>query len=564
MAPSYSKHRIDVRHNGLKKFRRIEGYDLHVVREKARAQKATWARMWESRQAAEQKRAEREQRAQEKEQKKALASERTAATREAISNIEHTLKRGIKNAGPINWEARKDTSPFPEPPPIKPGKLDTPRKPLSKDQKYQPKSSPLDFFLPSRREQKAYAANQKYHHDLQAWRNQIEALKKHAASLIKHYRANVALWNEGKDAFLQEQRIRNALIDSWRENYQRGLPESIADYCDMVLAGSEYPDTFPQEFQLDYTPETKMLVVDYVLPFIDQMPKLKELKYVQSRDMFTEVNLSESALNKLYDGLLYQIALRSLCELYEADTTALDVIVFNGWVNSIDRGTGQKVNACILSLQASREEFLAINLANVEPKTCFKILKGVGSSKLHSLSPIPPIVKLDREDARFVSSHEVIDELDDSFNIAAMNWEDFEHLIRELFEKEFSQNGGEVKVTQASRDGGVDAIAFDPDPIRGGKIVIQAKRYTNTVGVSAVRDLYGTVVNEGATKGILVSTADYGPDAYEFAKGKPLTLLNGGNLLHLLARHGHKAKIDLVEARQILGLKQKGTDRDRV
>ena len=91
-----------------------------------------------------------------------------------------------------------------------------------------------------------------------------------------------------------------------------------------------------------------------------------------------------------------------------------------------------------------------------------------------------------------------------------------------------------------------------PDPIRGGKIVIQAKRYTNVVGVSAVRDLYGTTLNEGATKGILVTTADYGPDAYEFAKGKPLTLLNGSNLLHLLEKHGHKAKIDLKEAKKIL------------
>jgi restriction system protein len=103
-----------------------------------------------------------------------------------------------------------------------------------------------------------------------------------------------------------------------------------------------------------------------------------------------------------------------------------------------------------------------------------------------------------------------------------------------------------------SRDGGVDAVAFDPGPIRGGKIVIQAKRYTNTVGVSAVRDLWGTVMNEGAGKGILVTTADYGPDAYEFARGKPLTLLNGSNLLHLLAKHGHKARIDLKEAKRIL------------
>lgn len=87
--------------------------------------------------------------------------------------------------------------------------------------------------------------------------------------------------------------------------------------------------------------------------------------------------------------------------------------------------------------------------------------------------------------------------------------------------------------------------------------MIQAKRYTNTVGVSAVRDLYGTVVNEGATKGILVTTADYGSDAYEFAKGKPLTLLCGSNLLHLLEKHGNKATIDLKAARQILAEREK-------
>lgn len=88
------------------------------------------------------------------------------------------------------------------------------------------------------------------------------------------------------------------------------------------------------------------------------------------------------------------------------------------------------------------------------------------------------------------------------------------------------------------------------NPIRGGKIVVQAKRYTNTVGVSAVRDLYGTLQHEGAMKGILITTSNYGSDAYEFAKGKPITLMNGGNLIHLLERHGTKARIDLREAKK--------------
>jgi restriction endonuclease Mrr len=58
-----------------------------------------------------------------------------------------------------------------------------------------------------------------------------------------------------------------------------------------------------------------------------------------------------------------------------------------------------------------------------------------------------------------------------------------------------------------SHDGGVDCVAYDPRPIFGGKVVIQAKRYKNTVGVSAVRDLFGTMQNEGAAKGILVTTS---------------------------------------------------------
>jgi restriction system protein len=49
-----------------------------------------------------------------------------------------------------------------------------------------------------------------------------------------------------------------------------------------------------------------------------------------------------------------------------------------------------------------------------------------------------------------------------------------------------------------------------------------------------------------------VTTSDYGPDAYEFAKGKPLTLLSGSELLYLLGRHGYEAKIDLKEAKKLL------------
>ncbi|MFC7383978.1 restriction endonuclease [Sphaerisporangium rhizosphaerae] len=62
--------------------------------------------------------------------------------------------------------------------------------------------------------------------------------------------------------------------------------------------------------------------------------------------------------------------------------------------------------------------------------------------------------------------------------------------------------------------------------------------------MSAVRDLYGTLQNEGASKGILVTTAGYGQASFEFAKNKPIELIDGANLLYLLEEHaGVQAKI---------------------
>jgi restriction system protein len=108
--------------------------------------------------------------------------------------------------------------------------------------------------------------------------------------------------------------------------------------------------------------------------------------------------------------------------------------------------------------------------------------------------------------------------------------------------------GLDTRQTQPSRDGGVDCVAYDPRPIFGGKVVIQAKRYKDTVGVSAVRDLYGTMQNEGASKGILVTTSGYGKSSFEFAAGKPLELLSGTHLLYLLAENaGVEARIEPPE-----------------
>lgn len=544
---------IEVRHEGLNKYRHIRGSDRYIVEQKASVQQLAWDEMWEKKQIAEQKKSDREAAIKSKEEKKELAITKTNEAQEAIIHLETILLHTLEVDDAIDWDSLLDNKKYPESKPSKPTFAPPPSEPNRSDAKYQQDIGFFNKLFSKSRKRKEDEADGKFIADHQDWKNKNSQIEQKNKKLESDYGVNVKDWEINKRKYEEKQNEGNKIIIERKNQYLNKEPGAISDYCEMVLTNSEYPDYFPQEWDIDYQDDTKILIIDYSLPDLNSLPTAKTVKYIISRDEFTETNLSDAALNKLYDGLLYQIALRTVHELYESDVVnALDAIVFNGWVDSVDKATGHNANSCIMSLQASKDEFLAINLDKVDPKASFKQLKGVGSSKLHGLSPIAPIIAINKEDRRFVSAYDVVDGVNESDNLAAMDWQDFENLIRELFEKEFVSSGGEVKITQASRDGGVDAVAFDPDPIRGGKIVIQAKRYTNVVGVSAVRDLFGTTLNEGATKGILVTTADYGPDAYEFAKGKPLTLLNGGNLLHLLEKHGHSAKIDLKEAKKML------------
>lgn len=214
-----------------------------------------------------------------------------------------------------------------------------------------------------------------------------------------------------------------------------------------------------------------------------------------------------------------------------------------------DPATGQKRSGTVGSLYASVEVLRDMNLTKVDPEVAIRHLKGLVTPNFEVINPIRPIFTLLRDDTRLVQNRDVDSSLTEETNLAAMDWEDFEHLVAQILEWEFIKNGVEVRVTRASRDRGVDAILFDPDPLRGGKFVVQAKRYTRTVDVSAVRDLYGTVVNEGANRGILITTATFGPDSYEFVRDKPISLVDGPNLLVLLKKHGRQYRIDLSEAR---------------
>lgn len=332
--------------------------------------------------------------------------------------------------------------------------------------------------------------------------------------------------------------------------FKNGKKEQVLKRIDYILNNINFPWSFPKLREADFDSEQSIAIVEFWLPDIvhNQIFKKVELKSKTTEKPITKSELKED-WPKIHPAILLRIAYEIFLN---DDSETIKLLVLNGWVEYDNPATGVKTKTYTTSLMVNREQILELNLKKLNPLVAFQNLKGKSAWWIIDIIPIAPTMSLNRKDKRFIETKEVLNNLNNETNLASMDWQDFESLIAELFEKEFAEKWAEVKVTQSSRDRWVDAIVFDPDPIKWGKFVVQAKRYTRTVDVSAVRDLCAVVKKEWASRGILVTTSSYGSDAYTFADNEPVTLLNWSQLLWLLEKHGYKFRINISEARKLL------------
>ncbi len=386
---------------------------------------------------------------------------------------------------------------------------------------------------------------------------EIESLAEKAK--VDHQKANARLdaafasatmqYEKDKKTFENANAVEISKAQGVLETLARPADAGLLARIDLALRMAELPSFVSMEGKSRFDETSGILIHEHKFPDLSEIRWVKQIE-LKSGAVKKPANQKEckEAAAKIYPSLTLRLA----AETIRLDTDGIvKGVAINGWADYTEKSTGQRKRAYCASLFANKEQIASLNISSLDPVAAFSSLKGMAAHSLE-ITPIAPILRLDMTDPRFVDAKEILAKMAEGENLAAMDWEDFEHLCRELFERAFTGSGAEVKVTQASRDQGVDAVIFDPDPLRGGKIIVQAKRYTNTVDVSVVRDLYGAVINEGATKGILVTTSHYGPESYSFAKDKPLTLLNGRELLGLLEKHGYKFRINLAEAKGML------------
>jgi restriction system protein len=345
---------------------------------------------------------------------------------------------------------------------------------------------------------------------------------------LADYHGQYQIWAES-----ERQRIidYNVQIRKFGHRISSGDRAAVHEYFAAALyASAGWPDGFPRRALISWDPSEKYLVVDWELPDFSVVPAISRYRYIKSDDRESQIQRPAGERKLVYRNALAQSALVVMVEIFRADRGGfVNTVTVNGFVSGADPATGRRKKVFLLTATVTRGVFDHLDLFQVDPASCLEGLRGQFSPRPESLEPVHP----------FQPTTATVDEPSDEVGLGlpdlmTLDPIDFENLVAELFKA----MGMQVMTTQRSGDGGVDVRAMDPDPIRGGKLVIQVKRYRHTIPPAPVRDLYGTMLHEGATKGILVTTAELGPSAKQFAVGKPLTLIGGTQLVELLAQYG--------------------------
>ena len=122
----------------------------------------------------------------------------------------------------------------------------------------------------------------------------------------------------------------------------------------------------------------------------------------------------------------------------------------------------------------------------------------------------------------------LLDSQTDVHSLRQLSWKEFEELVAEAYRRKGYQV---LENTMGGADGGVDVRLKRGDE----QVLVQCKHWKSyKIGVKVIRELYGVMAAERATRGIVITSGVFTGEARSFAQGKKLDLVDGAELAQMV------------------------------
>lgn len=275
-----------------------------------------------------------------------------------------------------------------EHPPFDPGELATPVPPMAQlvyppEPAYQEPAGPKGlsgaFGGKKRHEEAVTLARASHDVALRSWHERCTRM--HADYLAESAQRDQ---NEGdrvnrlataESTYHQECRLREADADAHNQDLSTFINDlafdvesAIQDYVGVVLSNSVYPDTFPVSHDHKFDIGSRELTLAVTVPEPSSLPPVKEYRYVKAKDEIVPTALPVKAQKERYANAVWQVAVRTLHEIFEGDRAGkIRSVALTVGAGRIAPTTGRPEEVPLVVVAADRDTFTTFDLTNVVP-----------------------------------------------------------------------------------------------------------------------------------------------------------------------------------------------------
>ena len=240
----------------------------------------------------------------------------------------------------------------------------------------------IDSVFGGKKKHEQLVANQRrqYETDLAAWQSEVDALPEIHSRIKKEHekqeQERLSALGEARRQYeaecLQleaEAEVSNRRLDELIAGIDYNVEDAIQQYVGIVLGNSVYPESFPVEHDFEFDAATKELALTVAVPAPEQVPAVKEFKFIKAKDEIAPTMLPKRDQKERYNNAVYNVALRSMHEIFEADRAGrIQTIAIRVQSVAIDPATGVEKPTIFVAAAAGREEFIKFDLAKVVPR----------------------------------------------------------------------------------------------------------------------------------------------------------------------------------------------------
>lgn len=226
----------------------------------------------------------------------------------------------------------------------------------------------------------------KFETELHAWETEVAALPgvhlRETQEYEKEEQQRLAALSEARLQYEADTEQREALaaetnrrLDELIAGIEYNVEDAIQQYVSIVLGNSVYPESFPIDHDFEFDAGLKELSLTVVVPPPAHLPAEKEFRYIKAKDQISPTILPKKDQKERYNNAVFQVALRSLHEIFEADRAGrIQTIAIRVCTVATDPATGVEKRSIFVAAAAERENFMTFDLANVVPQATLEHL----------------------------------------------------------------------------------------------------------------------------------------------------------------------------------------------